>query len=58
MFIDRKTYEPADLDDLDAGGWVHIDCDCGYNGYVECDDTGRSLLGNCEDCDVAFEEMM
>ena len=44
-----NTYLPYDEDDFQAGGAVKVECDCGFRNFVECDDDGQNIRGECEE---------
>jgi hypothetical protein len=45
----------SDPDDFTAGGYVFIECNCGYKGYADVDDSGWEIRGECPDCLTSFE---
>lgn len=55
---DPRTYVAYDEDDFEAGGAVRISCECGFNGFVEVDDDGRFISGECEQCSSRFRQPM
>ena len=58
MKIDMRTYVLHNPEDFEGGGYVSITCECGFQGFVEVDDTGEMIRGNCADCDLAFEGLV
>jgi len=48
------TFQDYDDEEMDAGGSVQIFCGCGYSGYVEADTDGKTLSGDCIECDAQF----
>jgi hypothetical protein len=55
---DLRTYTAYDPDDFEAGGAVYISCECGFNGFVEVDDDGHAIIGECEKCFSQFRQPM
>ena len=53
-----SSYMEHDPDDPLAGGYVKISCECGFDGYVDVDDSGSEIKGNCEQCLTLFRHSM
>lgn len=56
--IEMSSYMEHDPDDPLGGGYVRIECSCGFVGYVDVDDTGSQIQGNCEECSTSFHHTM
>jgi hypothetical protein len=58
VYVERPSYMAYDEDDYTAGGAVRILCDCGYTGFVDADDDGHEIHGNCLKCDSFFRAVL
>lgn len=59
IVVKRATFlfsgDENDEQEDGAGGAVQISCECGFNGYVDCDTTHRTISGACGNCSTIFE---
>lgn len=56
--ISIGVYRESNPEDFTEGGYIDIECSCGFSGYVDAEDSGSIIFGECNECYTQFSHTL